>query len=221
MQYLQGPIYIEIILCYIQINITFSGTQYDRYAKNYLINFKSSKQSDDLILMDGLLVRISSDSLTTAVRLVVGRLSDGLLTTMASSDLLAFLYQLSRLAFCRPSARRPSGLGQLFSQLFSSLTAATLQGGAGDDATRSNLGRGCKIFCSWNYLVLALAHPLLLLVCYLYTPANRSDVLALVRTHFMYLASVGSLHPSSINHTDAHTSSDYDPEASDRTNLTV
>ena len=45
------------------------------------------------------------------------------------------------------------------------------------------------------------------LVCYPYTPANRSDVLALARTHFMYLASVDSLHPSWINHTDAHTSS--------------
>ena len=39
-----------------------------------------------------------------------------------------------------------------------------------------------------------------MLVCYPYTPANRSDVLALARTHFMYLA-------SAINHTDAHTSS--------------
>ena len=47
----------------------------------------------------------------------------------------------------------------------------------------------------------------LMLACYPYTPANRSDVLALARTHFMYLASVDSLHPSSINHTDAHTSS--------------
>ena len=46
------------------------------------------------------------------------------------------------------------------------------------------------------------------LVCYPYTPANRSDVLALARTHFMYLASADSLHPSSINHTDAHTSSE-------------
>ena len=46
-----------------------------------------------------------------------------------------------------------------------------------------------------------------MLVCYPYTPANRSDVLALARTHFMYLASADSLHPSSINHTDAHTSS--------------
>ena len=46
-----------------------------------------------------------------------------------------------------------------------------------------------------------------MLVCYPYTPANRSDVLALARTHLMYLASVDSLHPSSINHTDAHTSS--------------
>ena len=45
-------------------------------------------------------------------------------------------------------------------------------------------------------------------MCYPYTPANRSDVLALARTHFMYLASVDSLHPSSINHTDAHTSSE-------------
>ena len=47
-----------------------------------------------------------------------------------------------------------------------------------------------------------------MLVCYPYTPDNRSDVLALARTHFMYLASVDSLHPS-INHTDAHTSSLY------------
>ena len=52
-----------------------------------------------------------------------------------------------------------------------------------------------------------------LLVCYPYTPANRSDVLALARTHFMYLASVDSLHPSSINHTDAHTSSEVRPNA--------
>ena len=46
-----------------------------------------------------------------------------------------------------------------------------------------------------------------LLACYPYTPANRTDVLALARTHFMYLASIDSLHPSSISHTDAHTSS--------------
>ena len=46
-----------------------------------------------------------------------------------------------------------------------------------------------------------------MLACYPYTPANRSDAPALARTHLMYLASVDSLHPSSINHTDAHTSS--------------
>ena len=50
---------------------------------------------------------------------------------------------------------------------------------------------------------------LVMLVCYPYTPANRSSPLALARTHFMYVASVDSLHPSSINHTDAHTSSSY------------
>ena len=45
-------------------------------------------------------------------------------------------------------------------------------------------------------------------MCYPYTPVNRSDALA--RTYFMYVASVDSLHPSSINHTDAHTSSPMD-----------
>ena len=49
--------------------------------------------------------------------------------------------------------------------------------------------------------------PIPLLACYPYTPANRSDAPALARTHFMYVASVDSLHPSSINQTDAHTSS--------------
>lgn len=44
---------------------------------------------------------------------------------------------------------------------------------------------------------------------------------SLARTLIVYLASVDILHPSSINHTDAHTSAGYDPEASDDMNLTV
>ena len=60
------------------------------------------------------------------------------------------------------------------------------------------------------------------LVYYLYTPANRSDVLALAHIHFMYLVSVNSLHPSSINHTDAYTSSGYEcPDTSNNMNLIV
>ena len=45
------------------------------------------------------------------------------------------------------------------------------------------------------------------LACYLYIPANCNDTPALVRAHLIYLASVDSLHPSLINHTDAYTSS--------------
>lgn len=41
---------------------------------------------------------------------------------------------------------------------------------------------------------------------------------ALARTLIEYLASVDILHPSLINHTDAHTSAGYDPEASDNMN---
>ena len=73
---------IIIFFITIRINITIWGTWCSRCTKNYATNFKSSKQSDDLISVDGLLVRIFSDWLTAAVRLVVRRLSDGLLTTL-------------------------------------------------------------------------------------------------------------------------------------------
>lgn len=42
------------------------------------------------------------------------------------------------------------------------------------------------------------------LVYYLYTPANRNDALILVRIYPLYLASIDSLHQSSINYTDAY-----------------
>lgn len=45
-------------------------------------------------------------------------------------------------------------------------------------------------------------------------------MLALVYTHFIYLASVDSLHLLSINHIDVDTSSDYDLKASNYINLT-
>ena len=60
-----------------------------------------------------------------------------------------------------------------------------------------------------------------MLVCYPYTPANRIDVLILAHTYFIYLAYVDSLHLSSINHTDAHTSLGYDREGSNCINFTV
>ena len=46
-----------------------------------------------------------------------------------------------------------------------------------------------------------------MLVYYPYTPANHSDAPVLACIHLMYLASVNDLHPSLINHTDAHVSS--------------
>lgn len=61
----------------------------------------------------------------------------------------------------------------------------------------------------------------IVLVCYLYTSANYSDVLALARIHFMNLASVDCFHLLSINYTNTHTSSGYDLEASNHTKLTI
>lgn len=61
-----------------------------------------------------------------------------------------------------------------------------------------------------------------MLVYYLYIPANYSEVLALTRTHFMYLISADSLHLSSINHKNTYTSSSYKhPDVSDDITLIV
>lgn len=57
---------------------------------------------------------------------------------------------------------------------------------------------------------------------YLYTFINHSDMLALAYIYFIYLASIDSLHLSSINHIDVYTSFDYEySNANNNMNLAV